>query len=625
MKNYLLLIALFLNSLCFGQNQHGIKIQTTQSERNQQCQYFSKMFRQKPKEIKFGIKREGTKLYFEINNKKWFTQLFKQTGDGIAVDIVPKTRYECNEDVKLQQVRGLLLKPVYAKQLRRSLKPYQKRYRVYVGQIPKPLAKDELEFNILFLSNRTLCEYYYIYNLQSYPWDLLDMGVYLDSLVYKTKSITTQKDKFVKKYKTLKFTIPFKKNKATYLPEDIKPLYDSLQLTDFNIKKINIRAYASVEGSLKRNTELQNQRASSIAKALQSFQKPHIQTEVKTSENWVEFLNDIEETAYTDFTDLSKKEIKKKLVGKVATDLEPYLKNHRKAVLTLELDKIDKYKDMPITKLVTLFNENIVNNDIQQAINIQNTIIGKLAERYSPEVLTKMEIPRQKKYITLLTKNSMVKYLNNISQTLIVTHELEQLEKIAPKNKRIKYNLAVLKFVIWRNNAKSFNENNFKKEIFNLKKYGINQKLIDRMLVNFHIVKAEKEMRKRDYAKKDVSVKYILNNYKKFPLSNYDYLSLAQFLTHYANIDSAIELLDKKARSITIDEDLLFYYLNLTIINTAYTETTEYRTIMLNAINMNKDRFCKLFNPSLEGGVTFQLLEDKYLRKAYCESCNTTK
>ncbi|RBW60998.1 hypothetical protein DS884_03985 [Tenacibaculum sp. E3R01] len=625
MKNYLLLIALFLNSLCFGQNQHDIKIQTTQSERNQQCQYFSKMFRQKPKEIKFGIKREGTKLYFEINNKKWFTQLFKQTGDGIAVDIVPKTRYECNEDVKPQQVRGLLLKPVYAKQLRRSLKPYQKRYRVYVGQIPKPLAKDELEFNILFLSNRTLCEYYYIYNLQSYPWDLLDMGVYLDSLVYKTKSITTQKDKFVKKYKTLKFTIPFKKNKATYLPEDIKPLYDSLQLTDFNIKKINIRAYASVEGSLKRNTELQNQRASSIAKALQSFQKPHIQTEVKTSENWVEFLNDIEETAYTDFTDLSKKEIKKKLVGKVATDLEPYLKNHRKAVLTLELDKIDKYKDMPITKLVTLFNENIVNNDIQQAINIQNTIIGKLAERYSPEVLTKMEIPRQKKHITLLTKNSMVKYLNNISQTLIVTHELEQLEKIAPKNKRIKYNLAVLKFVIWRNNAKSFNENNFKKEIFNLKKYGINQKLIDRMLVNFHIVKAEKEMRKRDYAKKDVSVKYILNNYKKFPLSNYDYLSLAQFLTHYVNIDSAIELLDKKARSITIDEDLLFYYLNLTIINTAYTETTEYRTIMLNAINMNKDRFCKLFNPSLEGGVTFQLLEDKYLRKAYCESCNTTK
>lgn len=112
-----------------------------------------------------------------------------------------------------------------------------------------------------------------------------------------------------------------------------------------------------------------------------------------------------------------------------------------------------------------------------------------------------------------------------------------------------------------------------------------------------------------------------MNNYKKFKLSEYDYLSLAQFLTYYANMEKAVTLLDKKARSITTDENLLFYYLNLTIINSKLTETTEYRTIMLNAINMNKKRFCDLFTPSLEGGVTFQLLENSYLKSTYCESC----
>ena len=129
-------------------------------------------------------------------------------------------------------------------------------------------------------------------------------------------------------------------------------------------------------------------------------------------------------------------------------------------------------------------------------------------------------------------------------------------------------------------------------------------------------------MQKRDYTNKDKSVAYIEKNYKKFPLSNYDYLSLAQFLTYYSNHDKAVDLLDEKVRSVTVDEDLLFYYLNLTLVKPELTASSNYRTIMLNAINMNQKRFCKIFNSINDGGVTFQLLEDEYLRKTYCENCN---
>ncbi len=97
---------------------------------------------------------------------------------------------------------------------------------------------------------------------------------------------------------------------------------------------------------------------------------------------------------------------------------------------------------------------------------------------------------------------------------------------------------------------------------------------------------------------------------------------MAQFLTFYSNIDDATDLLDDRVRKITIDEDLLFYYLNLTITNDYNVASDNYRTIMLNAINMNKDRFCNLFNSNLEKGVTFQLLENTYLRKTYCENCS---
>jgi hypothetical protein len=252
---------------------------------------------------------------------------------------------------------------------------------------------------------------------------------------------------------------------------------------------------------------------------------------------------------------------------------------------------------------------------------VQNSIFEKLKAENSPDLLRKLNVPKQLKFISILNKNSIFKYLLNLRYAKIAFDELENLEKLDPKNKNIKYNSVVVKFVIWRNNWAEINENDFKKQIIELKSYAIKQNLIDRMLVNFHIVKAEKNMLERKYDEKDESLEFIIDTYNNFNLSNYDYLSLAQFLTYYANTGEANDFLNEKVRTITIDEDLLFYYLNLTIIDDFAVESQYYRTIMLNAIEMNKERFCKLFNSSSDKGVTFQLLDNKYLKDTYCENC----
>jgi hypothetical protein len=276
---------------------------------------------------------------------------------------------------------------------------------------------------------------------------------------------------------------------------------------------------------------------------------------------------------------------------------------------------------MTTSTLISTFNNLIEDDNIEEALVVQNSIFEKLKDENSPDKLRELNVPKQVKFLPLLTKNSMFKYLLNLSYAKIAFEELKSLEKLDPKNRKIKYNLVVLKFVIWRNNWEKIKASDFKKEIVSLKNYKIKKSLIDRMLVNFHIVKAEKDMRARKYDEKDESVEFIIDTYENFNLSNYDYLSLAQFLTYYSNKDDATDLLDDKVKTITIDEDLLFYYLNLTITNKYNVASDNYRTIMLNAINMNKERFCKLFNSSLEKGVTFQLLENEYLRKTYCENC----
>ncbi|MEH6534863.1 MAG: hypothetical protein V7719_00615 [Psychroserpens sp.] len=618
----ILLLALCLSNIISAQNQFGIDFTNYNS---QVCQKFNQAFNNRPKEVKFGIKRVNASLFFETNDKEWFKSLFVNANDGIAIDVVSKDRYACDvDDIERIQIKGKLLPPVYSKRLKSGLKKSgQTMYRVLVGRIPANLLKKELEFNTLFLSNKNLCQYYVIYDLESYPWDLMDMGMYLDSITYKDKEIkTASTDAYVLKYKTLKFKIPFEKNKSEYSQEDIKPLYDSLRLTDFNIKSVKIKAYSSVEGSLERNVKLQEQRAASIVTALQTFQKPSIKNEISSSENWVEFLNDIENTTYENLKSLSKAQVKAKLVGALSSEMEPILKQHRKALITLELEKKDVYKDLDATELLNKFNTSITSDDLDEALKIQNSLFEKLKNKeVSPDLLNQMEVPNQLKYTTFLNKNSAYKYLLEEPQILIVHNELLELEKLAPKDKRVKYNIAVTKLKLWRQNAIKVDEKKLKAEIKALKNYGISDDLISRILVNYHIVIAQNLMRKRDYANKDKAVKFIKNNYKNFKLSDYDYLSLAQFFSYYANTDLSVELLKDKVKRIDIDENLLFYYLNLTIIDPELTKTSDYRTIMLNALNMNKSRYCKLFDPFGEGGVTFQLLEDNYLRSAYCESC----
>lgn len=97
---------------------------------------------------------------------------------------------------------------------------------------------------------------------------------------------------------------------------------------------------------------------------------------------------------------------------------------------------------------------------------------------------------------------------------------------------------------------------------------------------------------------------------------------MAKYFVGYQKYTWAIALLKPYLNDIHTSEDLLFYYLNLTIIDSKMVGTASYRTLMLNAINKNQSRFCELFNATFDGGVTFQLLDNLYLRETYCENCN---
>lgn len=616
-----ILFWLLLTTVVDAQNTYDIIFSSPNHD--QVCKPCLDAFMRKPKETQFSVKRDGANLFLEINDKEWLKRLIQHPDDGIAIDVVSKDRYRCNETLEEKQIKGILLKPLYGNRVTDALKPHGTNlFRLLVGRLTPDQMQKELEYNILFLSQKRLCRYQVIYNLASYPWDLLDMGMYLDTITYQNQAIQNKGKDYILKHKTITFKVPFEKNKSTYSAADIKPLYDSLRLTDYTIQTIQIKGYSSVEGTTERNLELQQQRAKSIADALQSFQKPNIKTEVTSSENWVEFFNDLPKTKYADWKTLSKEQIKAKLVGNISKELEPILQVHRKAVVRLELEKIDRYESLTGDQLVAKFNQAIQSDQLVEAREIQNSIFKKMkAQTISPTLLEKLQLPKQIKYVGFINNNAAFRAMLDVQESLIVYNQLLELEKLAPKDGKVKYNLAALKIKLWRYKALEVKEADLKTQITDLKKFGISSVLIDRMLLNMHIIKAENQMQSRDYKNKDLSVAFIETTYKKIPLSDFDYLSLAQFFSYYANIEKAVVLLDKKSRQIDIDEDLLFYYLNLTLINKELMEKEDYRTILLNANTINPKRFCRMFDAIDKGGVTFQMLENDFLRGVYCEGC----
>jgi len=624
----LFIIGLLISNSVSAQKYFDIKDPGDKYQKK--CKECIELLRNKPQEIQFGIQRNiDNELFFIVTHKEWFDTFFKKSGDGIAIDIVQKDRYCCDKKRVSQKsaIRGKLMKPVYRKELEANMLPsVNGEVIIKIGKVPKRFIDKEIEFNILFLKNKYLCYYNNFFDLKTYRWDLLDMGMYLDTLTYNNSfnlSVSEQ-EKYILKHKTLRFEIPFEKNKSEYSIEDIKPLYDSLKLTDFNIKKISIRAFSSIEGDLDRNIELQQLRANSIVNALQQFQKPSIVNEIQASENWVEFLNDIALSKYSGLADLSKKEIKKKLTDKTyAKGVEPILKYHRKAIVVLELQKKDKYRELTADDLIGLFKKSISDKNLEQAIEIQNSLFEKIKnQEVAASYINKLEIPKQNEFGLLLNKSTVFKYLVNETAVYDAFLDLKELEDLLPDDGHIKYNICALKFKVWLLGEQAVDPANFKKEILSLKKYGIENSLVKRMLVNYNIVMCEHYMMTGDFKNKNKALKYIYTNYRAFSLSDSDYLSLAQYFSSYAKYDWAKKLLNKKVKSIDVNEDLLFYYLNLTLIDDKLIKRSDYRTIMLNAINVNRSRFCALFDPFGEGGVTFQLLENKYLRKTYCESCN---
>ena len=613
-----------------GHAQNTWDIQPPGPEPAAVCEECQSVLRSKPKEVQLGLfADEHNDVWFVITDATWLGKLFTRAGDGIAVDVVPRSYYDCAKGPTDQERfhKGTLLQPTYLAALKGNTRITPTgSAAVKVGHLPDQLARSTYELNLLLLKDRNVCHTNSFFDLDSYRWDLLNMGLYMDTLSYGERFDTTRHKSAaaIIRRKALHFTIPFERGKSTWSPEDLRPLYDSLRLTDYTIKRISIQAYSSVEGPEERNIELQEKRAQSIADALQTFQAPGIERSVKASENWLEFLRDVRLTSHAELALLTPAQVKERLRDRrVAEHLEPILRAHRKAEVTIDLRRKDDAPGMSEERILREFERSIAERNIARARALQNTVIDRIMEEELPSAfLDRMEIPLQREFSNLLNSRAAFRWFEDPRDALRSYNALLDLQRMLPNDAHINYNLCAIKFRVWlQGGGITVDPEAFRKEIEALRTMGIDPPLVLRMLVNHAIVMAEIHMLRGEYGKKDERMDYIHRNYRDLPLAGQDYLSLAQYFASFANYDKSLSVLEPRLTGIDADEDLLFYYLNLTISDPELTAREEHARIRSIALTKNKRRYCDLFLPFGKGGVTFQLLDDPPLFKSYCENC----
>jgi hypothetical protein len=588
------------------------------------CDETIRKLKRLPPEVRFSSMVRGDSVYLLFRNAQLFWQFFESKKDGFAIDIVNQDQFQCDNIHRFPNSyshKGFLLPPVYRDEIKKNLQARPDDWVIIPGgAVPRGFDKKKIETNYIIITNQYQCDYTWNVNVESVGWDLLPMGLYYDTLYKETMG-----ERYRDLEKTLRFTIPFRKNTAVYSKGDLKPLYDSLNLTDFEITAIRIRSYTSVEGSLKRNTELQDERAKSIVAALQTFQPESIKSEITSSENWVEFLEAINGTSYQNMMTMTKDEVKEALKDqKLAEKLEPILAKERKAVIELELEKRVTYSKASVTELKSYFKKSIAEKNINESLYLQEIIFHKIRHEEVPyNFLNELEIPKTIEYGSLMMNSNSFMYdydNNNLYEAL---KAFEDLNDILGGDPKVDYNLCALKLRIWRHSVKLLEtRNDLKNEIEALRKKGIPEALVLRLMVNFSLIKTEVDLLQGKYQEREKWLQFIIDTYKKTSLNDAELLSMAKFLSHNSRYDWAEKILHPRISHIDVSADLVFYYLALTVYSPQYTASGDYRTFMLNAVNIDRKRFCHVFDPIPQGGSSFQLLEDAALKKTWCENCN---
>ncbi|MEA3495241.1 MAG: CAP domain-containing protein [Bacteroidota bacterium] len=576
-----------------------------------------------------GLFVKDGKIYFKCSRADYrdFRRLIRNKKNGIAVDIVQKLQYSCEMEDNIVDYnnlnKGVMLKPMYSKKIYRKNLIKGKRVREFyfeLGNFPESID-GKYELNLLIIQDKHVCKTItqtYIQEGKSNflnPLSLVPDTISIDvnSLYYPVPDTTW-----------LTFRIPFDKNKFEYNPEDMQPFLEALNEPEFFIQRLTIIAVSSIEGSVKRNKELQEKRAKSIVEALEKRQKSSIVSDVSTNNSWGLFRADVMDSKYSKIANMSMEEAKEYISRKgMWNELEPILEKHRFADIDMEV-VYDITGENEQAFVVDKFNKTIKQEDIPFAFGIQKFILNQVVQGiYNADAVKNMKIP-DKDYLGPFHINKMFLEQITTENKLKPSYreKINTLHKYAPNNVYIYFNKMCCDVYF----GKIVKNSEIRETQSIIKKFyetDIPKEYIDDLDLNFQfrIIKLCDTL--------DEPNKTVLAAFEKVKelvkIDDTDCknaLELAKLFINYEDYRFAGKILDKYIDKPKVNKDFIFTYIAICSHSQARIMSNKFYRALNHAAAIDKKRYCELFNGNK---FSFQIFDNPFVKQTYCKTCYMKK
>lgn len=574
---------------------------------------------------------EDNEIVLEFNDLKRFKRLIRGKRDGLAVDIVQKAQYgDCKNSniVNYELVnRGVMTKRLWAKKIyKKNLAPAEgkknrvSRLKVVLGELPDGLNPEDVELNLMVIQDKSVCHnltksfvidagYEYSQKIDLLPDTIVPKGVPSYVPVATTNEFS--------------FRVPFEKNKFEFNIEDITPIIETLNEPDFIINKIHIAAYSSIEGSVKVNQELQQQRSESIVKVLQENQNQQMLDSVSLAANWDDFKNDVKGTEFEEMSKMTMEQAIQHIRTKgLEKKLEPILQKHRYADVKIWITyDIEGEKEQMF--VIDQFNKAIKAKDLAGALRIQKFMLEEVAKgKYDKRSVDQMEIPKGTDY-TGLNMNKLC--MKRLAYDDVIDEEyrehINHLASLDPENPYIFHN-RIYCGVLLTDLTDEYDRKELQDEIDYMYDFELSKKRID-------LLNIELQYRLMDEFKDSVGYDHpiVVKSMERikeiivFDEVNWqNSLKLASVFLNHGDYEYAFQLLDPFINEENIFPELLFTYISLcSKVDNKY-HSNRFVMALEKARQIDPDRFCQMF----KGRDAFpkQVFANDMVKLMHCQECS---
>jgi uncharacterized protein YkwD len=564
----------------------------------------------------------GDSVFQYYQNEKTIKEMLSGSKDGMALDLVYKNQFKCNEEDNLHPSTvfdGYMLPPVYRDELFKRDLYKTNEFLSFVGKIPKNAPRKDLQINTILIQNGRACRY-------SYPVTV-EEGILPDIPVNPTwckieGALVSGKANFTKE-----FDIPFEKSEKSTGNFYFDKLEHLLKVFDGAIEKIEITSFSSVEGTKENNMELQTARSKFIENFILKRLKQKTTIEKISKENWDLFYRQIANTSYgIMFNDSLQKNVREKINEHMNDPiLADWLFEQRIASIKLYIEK-DYDNNLASNFLPLAVYDNIEKGNADQAQIAYTRLIeaykkGEIDKYY----LTAVEVPLIKKYLPLI---------NNYLASILVESDIfnyghfnpryfnyiDSAKKCFSDFKPLAFNLSVYKTHLYFRQMLNSPEE-FKKlesEILSFENnIQIDQELLNHLLYNYYLTGSLFYKELHLYQEMYVAFEKVKPYLNLSSLNKKEVVDICKYFNYFFRFNETINLLEKYEEKYPNDIDFTYLYVSTGAIynlNANY-HTDNFYTHIDTLARLDRTKLCEWFNQN------YQLIRDRDFETKICSYC----